>query len=199
MVRSLQKCALKSLHSSGWCVVACRATAAQSPPASCSFRALLEEEENRLVRVGQTVAQKVRATQGFPFTAPPVARKVTFKCGEDSEPERPNGWVSSSCYLYSWYACSCPPGGTVDVSTRSSPAPSHRHAHDTTQQHSLQALKSKWYKKMTFLRCFLMSIFYLSVKKTDKMPQNSFLRYSASWRLRFWVILKRREHLGLQV
>lgn len=70
------------------------ATAAQSPPASCSFRALLEEEENRLVTVGQTVAQKVRATQGFPSTAPPVARKVTFKCSENSEPERPSGpWV----------------------------------------------------------------------------------------------------------
>lgn len=108
-----------------FCILICRATAAQSPPASCSFRALLEEEENRLVRVEQTVAQKCRTTQGVPLTAPPVARKVSFKCSENSEPERPSGWVSSArwscccCFLYEWHACSGPPGGTVEVPSRS--------------------------------------------------------------------------------
>lgn len=137
----------------------CRATAAQSPPASCSFRALLEEEENRLVRVGQTVAQKVRATQGFPSTAPPVARKVTFKCSENSEPERPSGWVSSSvrrscCYSYSWYAYSCPSGGTVEVPTLGSAArlpPTDRHMTLHTTLYTLQSLKSKWHFYNAFL------------------------------------------------
>uniref|UniRef100_H3CN40 Inhibitor of Bruton tyrosine kinase n=1 Tax=Tetraodon nigroviridis TaxID=99883 RepID=H3CN40_TETNG len=54
----------------------------QSPPVSCSFRALLEEEEER-----------GRISSATP--APP-ARKVTFKCEEGSEPERPTGCVSAS-------------------------------------------------------------------------------------------------------
>ncbi|XP_059195458.1 inhibitor of Bruton tyrosine kinase [Centropristis striata] len=67
------------------------ATAVQSPPSSCSFRALLEEEESRLIRVGQTGAQRVQGAQVSPVTA---TRRVTFKCAESSEPERPTGpWV----------------------------------------------------------------------------------------------------------
>uniref|UniRef100_A0A3Q0QZL9 Inhibitor of Bruton tyrosine kinase n=1 Tax=Amphilophus citrinellus TaxID=61819 RepID=A0A3Q0QZL9_AMPCI len=70
------------------------ATAVQSPPSSCSFRALLEEEENRLVRVGQTGTQRGQSTLGSPVTATPAARRVTFKCAEGSESERPVGpWV----------------------------------------------------------------------------------------------------------
>lgn len=69
----------------------CRATAVQSPPSSCSFRALLEEEENRLIRVGQSGAQRGQAAQGSPVTATPAARRVTFKCSESSEPEKQTG------------------------------------------------------------------------------------------------------------
>ncbi|XP_027142993.1 inhibitor of Bruton tyrosine kinase [Larimichthys crocea] len=70
------------------------ATAVQSPPSSCSFRALLEEEENRLIRVGQTGAQRGQGAQVSPVTATPATRRVTFKCSESSEPERPTGpWV----------------------------------------------------------------------------------------------------------
>ncbi|XP_076592864.1 inhibitor of Bruton tyrosine kinase [Chaetodon auriga] len=68
------------------------ATAVQSPPSSSSFRALLEEEEKRLIRVGQAGVQRGQSVQGSPVT--PAARRVTFKCGEGSEPERPTGpWV----------------------------------------------------------------------------------------------------------
>ncbi|KAM3615134.1 uncharacterized protein V6R79_023915 [Siganus canaliculatus] len=73
------------------------ATAAQTPPSPCSFRALLEEEENRLFGVGQAGGQRGRSTLGSPATAaaaPPASRRVTFKCAESSEPERPTGpWV----------------------------------------------------------------------------------------------------------
>ncbi|KAM7420261.1 hypothetical protein PAMA_014796 [Pampus argenteus] len=70
------------------------ATAVHSPPSSCSFRALLEEEENRLIRLGQTGAQRGQSTQGCPVSAAPSSRRVTFKCVESSEPERPTGpWV----------------------------------------------------------------------------------------------------------
>ncbi|KAM8735330.1 inhibitor of Bruton tyrosine kinase [Acanthopagrus schlegelii] len=70
------------------------ATAVQSPPSSCSFRALLEEEENRLSGVAQTGVQRGQIAQGSPITATPVTRRVTFKCAESSEPERPTGpWV----------------------------------------------------------------------------------------------------------
>ncbi|XP_028281247.1 inhibitor of Bruton tyrosine kinase isoform X2 [Parambassis ranga] len=69
------------------------ATAVQSPPSTCSFRALLEEEENCLIRVGQMGAQRGQATQGSPVTPTPAARRVTFKCN-NSEAERPTGpWV----------------------------------------------------------------------------------------------------------
>lgn len=71
------------------------ATAAQSPPSSCSFRALLEEEQNRLVRVGQTGAKGGQGAPVSPVTAaPPATRRVTFKCADSSEPERPTRpWV----------------------------------------------------------------------------------------------------------
>ncbi|XP_033496610.2 inhibitor of Bruton tyrosine kinase [Epinephelus lanceolatus] len=70
------------------------ATAVQSPPSSCSFRALLEEEENRLIKAGQTGAQRGQVAQVSPVTPTPAARRVTFKCAESSEPERPTGpWV----------------------------------------------------------------------------------------------------------
>ncbi|KAM9852655.1 inhibitor of Bruton tyrosine kinase [Aulostomus maculatus] len=65
------------------------ATAVQSPSSSCSFRALLEEEENRLLRT-----QMGQAVQGSPISVPPASRRVTFKCAETSEQERPTGpWV----------------------------------------------------------------------------------------------------------
>lgn len=73
------------------------ATAVQSPPSSCSFRALLEEEESRLSGLVQTGVQRGQSVQGPPVTATPAApaaRRVTFKCAESSEPERPTGpWV----------------------------------------------------------------------------------------------------------
>ncbi|XP_031178617.1 inhibitor of Bruton tyrosine kinase [Sander lucioperca] len=70
------------------------ATAVQSPPSSCCFRALLEEEENCLIRVGQTGAQRGLGAQVSPVTATPATRRVTFKCAESSEAERPTGpWV----------------------------------------------------------------------------------------------------------
>lgn len=70
------------------------ATAVQSPPSTCSFRALLEEEENRLIRVTQTGVQSRPGAQMFPVTATPAVRRVTFKCAETCEPERPTGpWV----------------------------------------------------------------------------------------------------------
>uniref|UniRef100_A0A9J7YMU3 Inhibitor of Bruton tyrosine kinase n=1 Tax=Cyprinus carpio carpio TaxID=630221 RepID=A0A9J7YMU3_CYPCA len=61
-------------------------TAVQSPPSSCSFRDLLVEEERR----------------GKPSPVSPVtarspaicAKRVTFKCAESSDPEKPAGpWV----------------------------------------------------------------------------------------------------------
>ncbi|XP_058504067.1 inhibitor of Bruton tyrosine kinase isoform X1 [Solea solea] len=68
------------------------ATAAQSPPSSCSFRALLEEE-NRLIRLGQTGTQKSQDAPTSPVTPTTAARRVTFKC-ESSEPEKLAGpWV----------------------------------------------------------------------------------------------------------
>ncbi|XP_061572215.1 inhibitor of Bruton tyrosine kinase [Cololabis saira] len=70
------------------------ATAVQSPPSSCSFRAVLEEEEERLIQAGQTGAQRGQSSLGSPVSPAPAAKKVTFKCGESSEPERPSGpWV----------------------------------------------------------------------------------------------------------
>ncbi|KAM6995634.1 inhibitor of Bruton tyrosine kinase [Tautogolabrus adspersus] len=70
------------------------ATLVQSPPSSSSFRALVEEEEKCLIKVGQSGAQRVPTTQGSPGTPASAARRVTFKCAEGSEPERPTGpWV----------------------------------------------------------------------------------------------------------
>nr|XP_046255607.1 inhibitor of Bruton tyrosine kinase [Scatophagus argus] len=70
------------------------ATAVQSPPSSCSFRALLEEEESRFIGEGQTGIQRGRSAQGSPVTATPATRRVTFKCAESNEPDRPSGpWV----------------------------------------------------------------------------------------------------------
>ncbi|XP_074539760.1 inhibitor of Bruton tyrosine kinase isoform X2 [Halichoeres trimaculatus] len=70
------------------------ATLVQSPPSTCSFRALLEEEEKRLIRAGQSGAPRGQGTQGSPLTPSPAARKVTFKRAESKEPERPTGpWV----------------------------------------------------------------------------------------------------------
>uniref|UniRef100_A0A672HSF4 BTB domain-containing protein n=1 Tax=Salarias fasciatus TaxID=181472 RepID=A0A672HSF4_SALFA len=70
------------------------ATAVQSPPSSCSFRALLEEEESRLLRAGQPGAPRGQTAAGSPVAATPPARKVTFKCAESSEPEKPAGpWL----------------------------------------------------------------------------------------------------------
>ncbi|XP_034553672.1 inhibitor of Bruton tyrosine kinase [Notolabrus celidotus] len=70
------------------------ATLVQSPPSSCSFRSLLEEEEKRLISAGQTGAQRGQSTQLSPVTPAPVARRVTFKCAESKEPERATGpWV----------------------------------------------------------------------------------------------------------
>ncbi|KAM3873183.1 inhibitor of Bruton tyrosine kinase [Diretmus argenteus] len=66
------------------------ATAVQSPPSSRSFRDLLAEEESRRVRLGPMGGQ---GTHGPPVAAT-AARRVTFKCAETREPERPAGpWV----------------------------------------------------------------------------------------------------------
>ncbi|MEQ2312447.1 hypothetical protein AMECASPLE_031084, partial [Ameca splendens] len=70
------------------------ATAVQSPPSSCSFRALIEEEESRLMREGQPGAHRVQGTLGPSVSATPAARRVTFKSSESGEPEKPIGpWV----------------------------------------------------------------------------------------------------------
>ncbi|XP_047217059.1 inhibitor of Bruton tyrosine kinase [Girardinichthys multiradiatus] len=70
------------------------ATAVQSPPSSCSFRALIEEEESRLMREGQPGAQSVQSALGPSVSATPAARRVTFKSSESGEPEKPIGpWV----------------------------------------------------------------------------------------------------------
>ncbi|XP_037532373.1 inhibitor of Bruton tyrosine kinase [Nematolebias whitei] len=70
------------------------ATAVQSSPSFCSFRSLLEEEENRLMRVEQAGTQGVQGSPVSPRVPCPSARRVTFKDAESSEPERPTGpWV----------------------------------------------------------------------------------------------------------
>ncbi|XP_026149357.1 inhibitor of Bruton tyrosine kinase isoform X2 [Mastacembelus armatus] len=70
------------------------ATAAQPIPSSYSFRAVLDEEENRLISVGQTGSQRGQAAQGSPATPLPAAKRVTFKSAENSDSERPTGpWV----------------------------------------------------------------------------------------------------------
>uniref|UniRef100_A0A3B5MT57 Inhibitor of Bruton agammaglobulinemia tyrosine kinase n=1 Tax=Xiphophorus couchianus TaxID=32473 RepID=A0A3B5MT57_9TELE len=70
------------------------ATAVQSPPPSCSFRALVEEEENRSARVGHPGPQRVQNALGTSASATPAARRVTFKNNKSGEPEKPTGpWV----------------------------------------------------------------------------------------------------------
>lgn len=69
----------------------CRATAVQSPPFSHSFRALLEEEERRLIKAEQVGTQRSHGAQGLPVTPSAAARRVTFKSAEGSELERPTG------------------------------------------------------------------------------------------------------------
>uniref|UniRef100_A0A3Q1KHK9 BTB domain-containing protein n=2 Tax=Anabas testudineus TaxID=64144 RepID=A0A3Q1KHK9_ANATE len=70
------------------------ATAVQSPPFSHSFRALLEEEERRLIKAEQVGTQRSHGAQGLPVTPSAAARRVTFKSAEGSELERPTGpWV----------------------------------------------------------------------------------------------------------
>ncbi|XP_068613172.1 inhibitor of Bruton tyrosine kinase [Brachionichthys hirsutus] len=66
------------------------ATAVRSPTSSCSFRALLEEEEeNLLIGARQPGVQRAQSAQVAPVTAPPATRRVTF-----SDPEKPAGpWV----------------------------------------------------------------------------------------------------------
>uniref|UniRef100_A0A3P9JX64 Inhibitor of Bruton agammaglobulinemia tyrosine kinase n=1 Tax=Oryzias latipes TaxID=8090 RepID=A0A3P9JX64_ORYLA len=71
-----------------------RARAVQSPPSSCSFRALLEEEESNSVRAEEMRSQRAQSALGSPVSATPASKRVTFKCAENNEPERPTGpWV----------------------------------------------------------------------------------------------------------
>lgn len=70
------------------------ATAVQSPSSSYSFRMLLKEEEDCLIKAGQNGSQRSQGAQGSPVTPTPVSRRVTFRSGESGEPERPTGpWV----------------------------------------------------------------------------------------------------------
>ncbi|XP_013865164.1 inhibitor of Bruton tyrosine kinase isoform X2 [Austrofundulus limnaeus] len=81
------------------------ATAVQPSLPSCSFRALLKEEENRLIRVERAGAQRGQGVQEPPLSqrvscpaarrvSCPAARRVMFKDAESNEPERPAGpWL----------------------------------------------------------------------------------------------------------
>lgn len=70
------------------------ATAVQSPPSSGSFRALLEEEEKRLTRLGQAGAQRGQTVQASTVSTSSAAKRVTFKCTDGSETDKPAGpWV----------------------------------------------------------------------------------------------------------
>ncbi|XP_072317757.1 inhibitor of Bruton tyrosine kinase isoform X2 [Eucyclogobius newberryi] len=70
------------------------ATAVQSPPSSNSFRALLEEEEKRLTQLGQAGAQRGQAVQVSPVSSSAAPKRVTFKCADGSETDKPTGpWV----------------------------------------------------------------------------------------------------------
>ncbi|XP_054637532.1 inhibitor of Bruton tyrosine kinase isoform X1 [Dunckerocampus dactyliophorus] len=72
------------------------ATAVQSPPSSCSFRALLEEE-SQLIRAGQPGSQRSPGAQGSPVNLTPVSRKVTFRCDERNKLEKPSRpWVMAA-------------------------------------------------------------------------------------------------------
>ncbi|XP_051722046.1 inhibitor of Bruton tyrosine kinase [Ctenopharyngodon idella] len=67
-------------------------TAVQSPPSSCSFRDLLVEEERR----GKpSPVSPVKARSPVATAGPPIcAKRVTFKCAENSDPVKPAGpWV----------------------------------------------------------------------------------------------------------
>uniref|UniRef100_A0A8C1LEF9 Inhibitor of Bruton agammaglobulinemia tyrosine kinase n=1 Tax=Cyprinus carpio TaxID=7962 RepID=A0A8C1LEF9_CYPCA len=67
-------------------------TAVQSPPSSCSFRDLLVEEE----RCGNPSPVSPVAAGSPAAAAGPLicAKRVTFKCAESSDPEKPAGpWV----------------------------------------------------------------------------------------------------------
>uniref|UniRef100_A0A672S8S1 Inhibitor of Bruton tyrosine kinase n=1 Tax=Sinocyclocheilus grahami TaxID=75366 RepID=A0A672S8S1_SINGR len=67
-------------------------TAVQSPPSSSSFRDLLVEEEQRgkPSPVSPVTARSPAAAAGPPI----CAKRVTFKCAESSDPEKPAGpWV----------------------------------------------------------------------------------------------------------
>ncbi|XP_019748554.1 inhibitor of Bruton tyrosine kinase-like [Hippocampus comes] len=65
------------------------ATALQSLPSPCSFRALLEEEENIFIRAGQPGTHSCQSAQALPVSVTPVNKRVTFKCADGSEPEKP--------------------------------------------------------------------------------------------------------------
>ncbi|XP_055083589.1 inhibitor of Bruton tyrosine kinase [Periophthalmus magnuspinnatus] len=70
------------------------ATAVQSPPSSSSFRALLEEEEKRLTRLGQAGAQRGQAGHISPVNTSSAPKRVTFKCADGNQTEKPTGpWV----------------------------------------------------------------------------------------------------------
>ncbi|XP_043116835.1 inhibitor of Bruton tyrosine kinase isoform X2 [Puntigrus tetrazona] len=67
-------------------------TAVQSPPSSCSFWDLLVEEERRgkPFPVSPVTARSPAAAPG----PPACAKRVTFKCVESSDPDKPSGpWV----------------------------------------------------------------------------------------------------------
>ncbi|XP_077454563.1 inhibitor of Bruton tyrosine kinase isoform X2 [Stigmatopora argus] len=72
------------------------ALALQSSPSSCSFRELMKEEENLLTRVGQAGTPKIHRAQASPVTVTPVNRKVTFKCAEGIELEKPGPWMMAA-------------------------------------------------------------------------------------------------------
>ncbi|KAM8870686.1 inhibitor of Bruton tyrosine kinase [Spinachia spinachia] len=70
------------------------ATAVQSPTSSCSFRALLKEEENCMIMAAKTGAQRGHSALTAPVSATCPTKKVTFKGAESNDPERPAGpWV----------------------------------------------------------------------------------------------------------
>ncbi|XP_037129472.1 inhibitor of Bruton tyrosine kinase isoform X1 [Syngnathus acus] len=72
------------------------ATSLQSQPSPCSFRALLEEEENILIRAGQPGTHRGQSTQAFPVSVTPVSRRVAFKSTDSSEVEKPGPWVKAA-------------------------------------------------------------------------------------------------------
>lgn len=70
------------------------ATAVQSPPSCGSFRAVLEEEGKRLARLGLAGAQGGQVTQISSVSTSSAPKRVTFKCADDKEADKPKGpWV----------------------------------------------------------------------------------------------------------